>query len=439
MSTYRIEDRTFTLADGDAPRLLATIHARRDRPLCLCTRPPVQMYVSKVGGRFVLKRMPNSGSLHAPSCDSYEPPPELSGLGEVAGAAIQENIEEGVTTLRLGFGLSKQPGRAAPTPSGNEADTVKTDGKKLTLRGTLHYLWEQAGFHRWSPAMRGKRSWPVIYKYLSQAAQDKRTKGTGLDQVLFLPEPFRLEHKEEIARRRAVKLAPLAARSNGARKLMILVGEVKEFQPARFGMKAVVKHLADYPFMLDPKLYERLEKRFQTELALWNSNESSHLIIVATFGVNPAGLAVVEETALMVVNDQWVPFENDHERRLLQALTDEARPFMKGLRYNLSSAQPLAAAVVNDCRPSPVALYVIPADASQEYTAELEELVRSSSMPAWFWRTAGEGLPALPAREGFAAAALPAGDIAGDTGTPSAAEHQPDATGAEPEHEEESA
>src|SRR3546814_10419832 len=66
-----------------------------------------------------------------------------------------------------------QPGRAAPTPGTGESDSVRTDGAKLTLRGTLHYLWEQAGFNRWAPAMSGKRSWGVIRKYILQAAADK--------------------------------------------------------------------------------------------------------------------------------------------------------------------------------------------------------------------------------------------------------------------------
>lgn len=406
MATYRIETRTFTLNDADIAALLATIHARRDRPLCLCQRNGVPMYVAKAGARFIIKRMPNSGGQHQPNCESYEPPAELSGLGELTGAAIQENVDEGVTTLRFGFGLSKLPGRTPPAPSGAESDTVKSDGKKLTLRGTLHYLWDQAGFHRWTPAMRGKRSWAVIRKYLSQAAQDKRAKGTGLDDILYLPEPFRLDDKEAIEQRRALKLAPLSAGTSGARKLMILIGEVKEFRQARFGFKAVIRHLADYTFMLDEKLFKQLEKRFQTELLLWDSKEDSHLIMVATFGVNPAG-AYIEETALMVVNDQWVPFESNSEHRLLQALTEQNRPFIKGLRFNLDSKQPLAAAVVSDCTPKPVALYVIPPTASDKYTAALDEMVRESSMPAWFWRPAGEGLPKLPEREGYTPAGMP--------------------------------
>lgn len=416
MSTYRIEERTFGLGDEYAPTLLASAHSRKQRPVCLCTRPPVAMYVAKVGTRHVLKRMPGTGSQHAPACDSYEPPPELSGLGELAGAAIQEDIDKGVTHLRFGFGLSKQPGRVAPAPSGAEADSVKSDGKKLTLRATLHYLWDQAGFHRWTPAMRGRRSWPVIRKYLCQAAQDKRAKGADLDELLFVPEAFRLEDKLAIDQRRAVKLAPLAVAGSGTRKLMILVGEVKEVRDGRFGKKLVVKHLPDYPFMLDMKLFQRLEKRFAAELALWDGMGDSHLIVIATFGVNTVGVATVEEAALMVVNEQWVPFENDSEHRLLQALVQQDRSFVKGLRYNLDSQQPLAAAIASDCQPRPVALYIVPTEATDEYRSALSDLVEGSALPAWFWQPGVEGIPLLPEREGHPPACLPLGGIRAHAG-----------------------
>src|SRR3546814_20937219 len=89
------------------------------------------------------------------------------------GASIPDDPDQNVTAGKLGFSLAKQPGRAAPTPATGESDAVRTDGAKLTLRGTLHYLWEQAGFNRWAPAMSGKRSWGVIRKYILQAAADK--------------------------------------------------------------------------------------------------------------------------------------------------------------------------------------------------------------------------------------------------------------------------
>lgn len=80
---------------------LADAHARRIRPLCLCRQPGAPMYVARVAGQFITKRMPGTGVQHDPACESYEAPPELSGFGDVVGRAIQEDADSGVTVLRL--------------------------------------------------------------------------------------------------------------------------------------------------------------------------------------------------------------------------------------------------------------------------------------------------------------------------------------------------
>src|SRR6185295_12858265 len=62
------------------------------------------MYVARVAGQFIPKRMPGTGAQHDPGCESYEAPPELSGFGDVVGRAIQEDTDTGVTLVKLGFG-----------------------------------------------------------------------------------------------------------------------------------------------------------------------------------------------------------------------------------------------------------------------------------------------------------------------------------------------
>ena len=81
MPRYRIAGQ---VVDSDDPRfatVLGEVYGAKNRPLCVCREPGVEMYIAKVLGRFLIKRMPDSGGNHAPSCDSYEPPLQLSGLG----------------------------------------------------------------------------------------------------------------------------------------------------------------------------------------------------------------------------------------------------------------------------------------------------------------------------------------------------------------------
>jgi len=368
----RIHDELFEIADPGLPAALASIYGSKVRPVCTCRN--VEMYIAKVSGKYAVKRMPNTGPDHSPGCDSYEPPAELSGLGQVIGTAIEEDADEGMTTLKLGFSLSKVSGKKAPSPSTGEKDSVKTDGNKLTLRGTLHYLWDQAGFTRWSPAMENRRSWPVIRKYLLLAAENKMTKGSALVDRLYVPEPFSEDRKSEIAQRRMAQLAKASAPAKETRQLMIVIGEIKEIGTARFGFKIRFKHVPDCDFMMNEDLHKRLRKRFATEIELWSSNADNgvHLMAIATFSVGHTGVPSFEEIAVMVVSSGWVPFENQFELMLLNSLTEKKRRFVKGLRYNLASTVPLACAVLQDTHPQPTALYVTPFGANEEFVQALD-------------------------------------------------------------------
>ena len=209
MQNYRIGGHEVSSEFSQLEKLLAEVHSNKTRPLCLCRPKGVAMYIAHTGTRFIIKRMPNSGILHSPACESFEPPPELSGLGQVMGSAIVENPSSGQLVVKLGFSMAKMPGRKPIEPG--EGSTggggVKTDGTKLTMRGELHLLWEQAGFHRWFPAMAGKRNWKVIRSYLLNAAQNQFIQGQALSERLYIPEMFDKDFKVEIAHRRDVLLA----------------------------------------------------------------------------------------------------------------------------------------------------------------------------------------------------------------------------------------
>jgi hypothetical protein len=361
------------------------------------------MYVAKVNNHFILKRMPNSGAMHSPSCDSYEPPPELSGLGQVMGSAIEEDVAAGTTLLKLEFSLSKTGGRNAPLPSDKEADSVTSKGNKLTLRGTLHYLWDEAGFNRWSPAMRNKRNWFVVRKYLLQAAENKTTKGFSFADILYIPESFDLEHKDAIAQRRQSQLMQIAAPIKGTRRLMVVIGEVKEIAKSRYGMAMILKHIPDFNFHLNEDLHMRLTRRFDFELSLWGANNLSHLMIIATFGMNQVGVANLEEVALMVANENWIPYENQYDHLLIETLTKQRRRFVKGLRYNMAQTRPLATAILTDTGLIPHALYITPIGSSSEFVEEQNELIKNSSMPSWIWDVTAGAMPELPVVQSSAA------------------------------------
>lgn len=399
MRRFEIAGAVLKEDDPTLPAAIAAAYRDRIRPLCLCREPGIPMYVAAMGEQFVVKRMPLSGGQHDPACDSYEPPVDLSGLGPLMGTAIRLHPASGMAALRLEFSLTRTGSRAAPAPGATESTSVTSEARRLSLRGLLHLLWHEAGLTKWTSAWAGKRHWWNIRYHLIEAAKTMLVKGAPLSEVLLVPEPFRAANKDAIEQRRAAALSAVQPQKTGPRKLMVLVGEVKEFQAARGGHRLVAKHLPGFPFLLDERAWTRVQARFEAELALWAANDASHLIVVATFGLNAAGLAIVEEIALMVVAENWIPYESAQELRLVEALAKLREQSIKGLRYAAPTDQPIAAALLMQHRPRPLVLFVVPASIDDAYEAALAEMIASRpEMDSWIWR-AGQGeMPALPAR-----------------------------------------
>ena len=396
-AVFLIDGQEIRSGDPTFEETLAKAYKQKGRPRCLCqTDISVEMYIAKCNGCHIIKRMPGTGSQHSPDCDSYEPPPEWSGLGEVLGSAIQEN-DEGITELKFDFSLSRVPGRAVQKEEGKEPDSVRTDGKKLTIKSTLHFLWEVANFHKWAPGMAGKRSWSVIRKFLLQAANTASAKGIPLASRLYLPEAFSLDQKDAIAKRRRNLLTKITASQGRTRQLGILIGEIKEIKPARFGQKLVIKHAGDFTFLLADDIHERLQKRYASEIELWQAFEDTHLMAIATFGMNSAGVSVeIEEIALMPVTSNWIPYENACDKELAEKLTAANRRFVKGLRYNLALSKPLASVVLADTSPLPTAMYICPDEAGDDFETALEYLREESHLPSWVWHTSEFDMPEFP-------------------------------------------
>ncbi|WP_049096376.1 DUF1173 domain-containing protein [Burkholderia cepacia] len=397
MLRFEIDGKTYAEDDPGLQSALGRIHGTAIRPLCLCVhpRPGIPMYVSKVQGQYLIKRMPESGPLHStdPNCPSYEAPAQLSGLGEVMGHAIKEDVDEGTTSLRLDFALNKIAGRAPPTPTDSEQDSVKGETSKLTIRSLLHYLWDEARLTHWHPGMDGRRSWATVHKYLLLAAQGKFTKGMHLPSTLYVPEPFYVPRKHEIEQRRSALLAA-AERGRAGQKLFIAIGEVKAVTAARYGHKIELKHAPGFFFMMSADLNKRL-KVFEAEKSLWNAYPDIHLIMIATFSVDSAGVAELEEMALMVVNEQWIPFSTVEEKGFLETLVAGRRRFAKGLRYNLPSTRPLASVILNDTEEKHTAVYLVPGNASEAYKVALAELLEDRRMNHLQWES-GNAMPTLP-------------------------------------------
>ncbi|KQW69850.1 hypothetical protein ASC67_05010 [Methylibium sp. Root1272] len=233
-----------------------------------------------------------------------------------------------------------------------------SDGSKLSLRALLHYLWDQAGLTRWEPGFAGKRSWGTVRKHLLQAAEHKIARGESLRSRLYIPEVFTVEQRDQLNARRLGHWRHAVAAPGRPQQLMLLIGEVKEIVPARYGYRAVIKHVPDQAFALDEALYRRLGRRFEAELTLWGATDGVRMLTIATFAVNETGIPTIAELSLMAVTLQWLPVDNLFEMQLVDRLVTERRSFIKGLRYNVSPSTVVATAALIDTGDRPTMLFV---------------------------------------------------------------------------------
>jgi len=361
----------------------------------MCLVEGVEMYVARLGESYIVKRMPETGSKHAPDCPSYEPPAEFSGLGQVLGSAITEDPATGETTLKLDFPLSKMPGRSTMPPAGGESESVASSGTRLSLRGLLHYLWDQAELTRWQPGFAGRRTWSTVRKHLLQAAENKIARGDSLRTRLYVPETFSVDQRDAINARRMAQWSQAIAAPGKPQHLMLLIAEVKEIVPARYGFKAVVKHVPDQAFALDEQLYRRLGRRFESALALWGAADDIHMVMIATFSVAAGGIPTIVELSLMPVTRHWLPVEDGYEKQLIERLVADGRSFVKGLRYMLARDAPFVHATLLDVTNTGFRLRI--AEWNERHRCAQEDSKEDEATGSeWIWIPADGPIPGLP-------------------------------------------
>ena len=265
--------------------------------------------------------------------------------------------------------------------------------KRLSLTSLLHYLWQEAELTKWVPAMEGKRWWGVVRSALMRAAQDKRSKGLNLDEVLFVPEVFNKDQREICERYRIERLAAISKLHPQGGAVGILIGEYRAHIATARGARFSIKHLPDFAFFAEEDLVKRFERVFCDKLLLSQAQENVHIILIATFTISSTGLPILADIGMMLVNAQWLPFEDQREAELLNAVVAQKRRFIKSLRFNLAPSAVVASGVFSDCEPA-VAAFI----ATDDDIAEIEMLAGEVNYPFWLWPSA-DIMPNFPSKK----------------------------------------
>jgi hypothetical protein len=396
MSEYLLNNVTISPDSVDIQQLLEQAHKSGTRPLCCCMRPMPLMYIARVKDKFIIKRMPSSGSDHSPTCNSFMPPEELSGLSQLSGSAIDEDEEEGTTNLRIGFPLSIRGKSKKTPPTIGIATEAKTPERKLTLTSMLQYLWSEADLIKWYPAMENKRWWGIIHRELCLAADNKITKRVDLASRLYVPEPFNIENKNAIKQRRDNFFKNLNEVPGQGTALGVVIAEYKSHERTALGAKFTFKHVPDCSFFVEKDLADKFENVFEEQLQLAEMIEGAHVILISTFRMAPAGYPILQDIGMMLTTTNWIPFEHIRDAELINYLSEERRAFLKCMRFNLSLDTPIASIVTTDTRP-PTAMFVAHPNSNSESDAQLIHTAKEGTYPGWVW-SSDDAMPDLPSR-----------------------------------------
>lgn len=376
---------------------LATAYQKRERPLCLCTGQGIEMYIAKVGEKYIVKRMPNTGGEHAVDCESFETPLELSGKASLT-ESIKEDEESGMTAVKLDFPLTKVTmERSSPIAKGGEQNTVKTDPNKVGLRSLMHLLYEQAGFNRWSPNMQGKRNWYVFRKYVLEGAQSVIVKGEPIAKKLFMPASFRVDDAQqcEVAWRKWLKGLTAEGKKS---PVGLLVAELKDYHRTGHGYQFVFKHMPFTQVFAEESVVKAMHKHFDWELSMMEELDDVHLLLIGTVILSGAGTPRIDQISVMLVNQHYLSFDNVDDMEAVDWLVGSHRKFIKSMRYNLKRTDVMACAMVTDLS-EPVVLFVKPFDAPEGYEEMLENTLGDSKYATVVWDPVNDGqtLPVPPA------------------------------------------
>ena len=383
---FAIKGRVIAADDSQLQDALAQVYDTPERPRCLCVPGGVEMYVA-LHRQFVVKRMPESGSTHHPECPSYEPELQQSGLGELVGEAVLES-EPGRVELRVDFPWTRVTGRGVPRGDPQDVSEVGVPGRRMTLRALMHFLFERAGFNRWSPAMAGKRNQGVVRKYLLEAAEEIMVKGVPLAERLYVPEPFNESAKAEAAQRRREKLAVLRPR-DGQTPLAVVIGEFKASEATSQGRRVWIRHMPDAPLLIAGKSWERIERVFAPlfEARDADTGRPVRLVLAALIRARREYTYEIDAASLMLASEHWIPIEGVHELPLIDALVAQHRRFVKPLRYDARSGAAFPNALLLDTGARPVPLHVASAIMDPKERAVKEKAIASGKPDVWVWWT----------------------------------------------------
>lgn len=392
--TFSIKGAEYDEADPTLQAALANIYNTADRPVCMCVHGGVEMYVAKYAD-YVIKRLPETGSKHHPTCAAFEIDPTESGRGELLGKAITEHAAN-EWEIRVKFPLARTPGRSVQRGTPGTATEVTSRSKSASMLALLHELWERTGFNKWYPAMEGKRNWGTVRTYLLSEASRARTKNQVLSDVLLTAEPFNKDKAQQQAGGRRKLLATLQSpKGDVQHRMLIVVGELKQVEGTTMGVRLRLKHMPELAFILDSDTWKRAAKTYETQLKVHEADDTTRLVVAVLIFSPTDQIYEVNQLTLMLTTQHWIPIEDANDNALMRRLTADRRRFIRPLRFDSKHWGGFANAKLLDVGTTPVDLHILSATMAPQQRNAKESAI-AQSPHGWVWQVE-QSMPELPA------------------------------------------
>ena len=386
----------------DAGQRIMKSH-KASHPRCLCKgEPGVPMYIAQ-RNIYYLAKMPGTGPSHSPDCPSYELPHEASGLKFYDKDAIQEKDDGTINiSVRASLGIA---GERSGQKLEDKPPLHRNRRSSIRLLGLLQLLWERSALNRWSPAMKGKRAYWTIHKYLLLAARDMVIKKKPLLDHLYIPKSFSSKKVEEIEEQRAKIFEKVLHNDKGEDKRMVVIGEVKSFKPSTYSMGVHLKH-ANLTFWMAEKVNEQYQHSFWNDQNIGEIDLSDrHIIVIMTVEETKSGNFQIREIASMETTKHFIPIYSSTESHIAQILVDQDRQFIKPMRYEASKDEVFPDFLLLDVGDAAVPMEVYGYTGNPVYESRKADkiaLYKRSNEPHWYWDVSmdKDHFPPFPTKRG---------------------------------------
>ena len=322
------------LIDNDKKAQKLLEKSKGDNPLCLCTKPALELYIAKRGNRYYMARMPGEGRLHASSCPNHDSQDaHCSGRGLIPKDAIIN--EDGTLNIKISTPVKKIHETDGPQAMGTRQNSQQVSRASITLLALLHVLWEGAGFNRWTPHMRGRRGYQQIRKYLLEFAEKTKVQGQLLKDILFIPPTFRFNKKDDHTIEHDGHLSTVVDNALERNTRLFVIGRIKEFIDGEYGIGIRLKHsTGDCIFWDNAQKSEWLQNFFRTKKSVLDVPIERYLFSIMLIDVSEQKNFNVHEIGFMFTTKNYIPVDSMYEALVCDALVEKNRRFFKPLRYD---------------------------------------------------------------------------------------------------------